>query len=430
MPVIKLRKCEFVKQSCAITETATTQLLTKIRHLHPNLQFCGKPRNAILTVSDDLLSYVLSLLKDDPIHAPRVSIEEWSELLSILRAHWVSPLLYWLIGRLPDEFRPPKPIVDRMRTTFQWSRTRCFHLEKQLREIVAAFKDEGVRVLVLKGPALGRTVYPDPALRPASDLDLLVKPDDMVQSREILEDLGYNCDARLFDAEESLYKDEKFLHLDNPRDYRAIELHWRLHSLLGIRQDAQTEELFDRAIRVETTSLTFEALDPVDALIHTAINNAFGHDDGMRLIWAYDVKMLALSLAVPGDWEQLQKRSVQWSARRAVELSIEMARAWLGLRLPQGFDDFTKWPQPTDSEVDSWSRVISRHHRLLSMISLRMPPCSGVMEKARLLARLAFPLRDKVCRDFPPPHDLLFPLSYVRRWWYWAKKLRMCVFWQ
>ena len=297
-------------------------------------------------------------------------------------------------------------------------------MERQLREVVAAFDKGGVRILVLKGPAYGRTVYPDPALRPASDLDLLVRPDDMVQARTILEGLDYKCEARLFNAEESLYKDEKFSHCNNQRVYRVIELHWRLHTFLGIRQEAQTEELFNRSIKVKTHSLTFEALDPVDALIHTAINNAYGHDDGMRLIWIYDIKMLALSLAVPGDWELLQKRSVEWRARRAVELSIEMARAWLGLRLPKDFADFTKWPQPTDSEIAGWEKAVHKYRSFPTLLSLRMPAGAGVMVKARLFARLVFPLREKVCRDFPPPHDLLFPLSYVRRWLHWVEKLR------
>ncbi|MDZ7695741.1 MAG: nucleotidyltransferase family protein [Deltaproteobacteria bacterium] len=404
------------------SKIAAADLLDNIRGLHPNLQFCGEPRNAILRISDDLLRYVLSLLNDNnPIHVPRATIEEWFELLRILESHWITPLLYRQLGGLSDEFRPPKPVVDRMRTIFQWSRTRCFHMERQLREIVAAFNEAEVEVLTLKGPALGRTVYPDPALRPSSDLDLLVRPDQMVSSREILENLGYKCEARLFDAEEILYKDEKFVHLNNPRVYRAIELHWRLHHWLGIQQDTRTEELFDRAINVESPSLNFKALGPVDAVIHTAINNAFGHDDAIRLIWIYDIKMLALKLAVPNDWKLLQKRCVEWRARRAVELSLEMARAWMGLRLPQNFADYSTWPQPADIEINTWQKVVHRQHRFLSIIRLRMPPCSGNLERLRLFARLVFPLRDKVCRDFPPPHALLFPLSYVRRWWHWLK---------
>ena len=408
----------------AETEATPGRLLDEVRHLHPGLKFCGEPKNAILNVSDDLLNYVLSLLKDDPIHAPRVSIAEWSELLHILKAHWVLPLLYWYAGRLPEEFQPPKPILESMRTAFQWSRARCFHMENQLGEITAAFKDEGVRVLVLKGPAYGRTVYPDPALRPASDLDLLVRPEEMLRSRAILEGLGYKCEARLFDAEEILYKDEKFVHRENPGKYRAIELHWKLHFLLGIGQEAETDELFARAARVESSPITFEALDAVDAVIHTAINNAFGHDNTMRLIWICDAALLARKLVVPDDWKLLQKRCIDWRARLAVELSLGLAKAWLGLSLPRGFEDFSEWPQPTDIEADGWSRMISRHHRLLSLIKLRMPKDTGFLEKARLFARLVFPLREKVCCNFPPPHDLLFPISYIRRWWYWGGKLR------
>jgi len=37
------------------TETTSTRLLDEVHHLHPNLQFCGEPRNAILSISEDIL---------------------------------------------------------------------------------------------------------------------------------------------------------------------------------------------------------------------------------------------------------------------------------------------------------------------------------------------------------------------------------------
>ncbi|KKL73528.1 hypothetical protein LCGC14_2073980 [marine sediment metagenome] len=92
--------------------------LHEIYQLYPNLKFCGEPRNAILGISDDLLNYVLSILKADPILTPGVPITKWSELLSILNSHWILPLLYWHVARLPDEFRPPGPVLGRMRKVF------------------------------------------------------------------------------------------------------------------------------------------------------------------------------------------------------------------------------------------------------------------------------------------------------------------------
>ena len=405
------------------TETTSTRLFDEIRHLHPNLNFCGEPRNAILSVSDGLLNYVLSLLKDDPIHAPVVSIEEWSELLSILRSHWVSPLLYWQLSRLPDQFLPPKPIVDRMRTTFQWSRTRCFHLERQLGEILAAFKNQGVRALVLKGPALGGTVYPDPALRPASDLDLLVLPDQVVRSRAILETLGYKCLGRRFELSRDYFDDEPFIFPKDQKHNRPVDIHWDLHVFSGIRRDVGVEDFFLRAVKVESSSLTFEALHPVDAIIHRAINNAFGHDHDMRLIWIYDIKLLAQHLLEPRDWVELQERSVVWRARLAMEHSLNMARVWAGLQLPHEFEDFSTWPEPTGAEVDAWSSAIRRHRGLAGLFNLHMGNSSNPLEKAMFFVHLLFPSPSYMRVFYPSRKEWLLPLSYGRRWWQWFARL-------
>lgn len=99
--------------------TTSARLLTGIRHLHPKLSFCGEPRNAILSVFEGLLNYILSLLKNDPIRPPRVSMDQWRALLHILESHWIIPLLYWQAGRLTDEFQPPADVLGQMRAVFQ-----------------------------------------------------------------------------------------------------------------------------------------------------------------------------------------------------------------------------------------------------------------------------------------------------------------------
>lgn len=401
----------------------STSLLDQVRDLNPNLKFCGEPKNAILSVSDDLICYVLSILRNDPIVPPRMSITKWLELLHILKAHWVLPLLYWHIGRLPDEFRPPEPIFDNMRTVFQWSRARCFHLERQLQEIVAAFDDEGVRVVVLKGPALGRTAYPDPALRPSSDLDLLVLPDQMSRSRTTLEGLGYKCIERRFEISRDFYNDELFVHQKNERDKPQVELHWDLHRFSGIRRDVGVEELFERAVKVRHKAFAFEALDPIDAFMHRAMSNAFDKATNMRLIWVYDVASLARHLVEPDDWEILQKRSVDWRARLAVEQSLRMAQALLGFVLPQGFRDFSAWQKPTDIELEAWPRVSRGHVNLIDHLKLCMSHSTGPYKKVRYFANLLFPSRDYMIKSYMARDRRQLYLSYARRWWKWAKEL-------
>ena len=125
-------------------------LLEEIRNIHIERKLCGKTENALLSVSDGLLLYILSLLRDEAPVLPDASISEWNEMLSALRAHWIIPLLYWEIGHLPHKLRPPKDITTQMRQSFLWSRARCFQMERQLRVIIEAFNEDGISVLVLK----------------------------------------------------------------------------------------------------------------------------------------------------------------------------------------------------------------------------------------------------------------------------------------
>lgn len=60
-----------------------------------------------------------------------------------------------------------------------------------LAEVLSAFYDAGLELLLLKGSALAFTVYPDPGLRPMRDIDMLVKEGDARRAQAILVDLGF-----------------------------------------------------------------------------------------------------------------------------------------------------------------------------------------------------------------------------------------------
>jgi Uncharacterised nucleotidyltransferase len=58
-------------------------------------------------------------------------------------------------------------------------------------EVVTAFRKEGIRGIVLKGPALARWLYDEGALRPYLDADILVSPVDFPAAEGILGSLGF-----------------------------------------------------------------------------------------------------------------------------------------------------------------------------------------------------------------------------------------------
>jgi hypothetical protein len=61
----------------------------------------------------------------------------------------------------------------------------------ELEVVLAALTEAGLLTILLKGAALAYTLYPDPALRPMSDLDLLIHPQDLKQAVQVIQSMGY-----------------------------------------------------------------------------------------------------------------------------------------------------------------------------------------------------------------------------------------------
>ncbi len=386
--------------------TAPT-LKAAMESIHPSMKLCGTTDTTLLDVPEQLLTYVRSVLQDESPLAPEASVDEWSSLLNFLRANWMIPFVYRRIGSLPQECRPPETITDEMRQDFLFSVVRSLHMERQLQEIIEALQEEGVRVLVLRGPALAFSLYEDAAMRPSCDLDLLVLPEQVVQARGILEDLGYRCLAKRFETARDFFREECFIHHENPGNKFPVDLHWvhwELHPFFKGSEEVDILDLFQRGWKVETPTLAFETLDPVDYLIHSAIHLIMIHKNEMRLSWIYDTALLAQHLQVPDDWETLQERSVAWRARLPLEHCLKMAQVWAGLELPDGFDDFSTWPRPTEDEAAVWEDTM-RHHWVT------------------ILLRLLFPHPDIVRFCYPTSSNWLLPLAYVRRWLRWIDDL-------
>ena len=114
--------------------------------IQPSLKLCAISDKSLVDLSDELLIYIQLVLKDESPLAPEASLDEWSRLLTFLRAHWINPLLYRIIGSLPSECRPPETITNELRQDFLVSVVRSLHMERQLGEIINAFRENPASV--------------------------------------------------------------------------------------------------------------------------------------------------------------------------------------------------------------------------------------------------------------------------------------------
>ena len=85
-------------------------LPARLREFHERLPPAGDPRNA--RFSDDRLLYLVALLRDTPVPAPTLLLEDWQAFLDLLRPHGVDALLAYRLSAWPEGCRPPAEVID------------------------------------------------------------------------------------------------------------------------------------------------------------------------------------------------------------------------------------------------------------------------------------------------------------------------------
>ena len=116
-------------------------------------------------------------------------LRAWEALVRAAEEHGLSPLVHKHLSALgillPDgPRRQLQALVLRHR--------RAAAIRRQaVAEVLLAYREARIEVLLVKGIALGGLVYTEPGLRPMRDIDLLVSAADAARAEAILFDLGY-----------------------------------------------------------------------------------------------------------------------------------------------------------------------------------------------------------------------------------------------
>jgi hypothetical protein len=113
----------------------------------------------------------------------------WERFLHQAAVHAVAPLMYDTV-RNDGEPLPPW-VREELRRSYYQTAARNALLFEELATIVRGFHQAKIPLILLKGAALAQGTYGNPALRPMSDLDLLVPSELMPRAEELLAKTGY-----------------------------------------------------------------------------------------------------------------------------------------------------------------------------------------------------------------------------------------------
>lgn len=154
---------------------------------------------------------------------PERALERWRALLPALEFEQLPVTSLRLLPLVLRNLGPDFPEAPVCREQREKAVARNLQLGSVCRDLVASLRQAGLDVLVLKGLHLTHEVYRDPGLRYCSDLDLLVRPEQVFRVSALLLQLGWQYRSPAFDPAERLE-----CAVDFHKDGSLLDLHWNL----------------------------------------------------------------------------------------------------------------------------------------------------------------------------------------------------------
>jgi hypothetical protein len=245
------------------------------------------------------------LLARPPRALDDLSPERRRALLDAAHRHGA---LQAISGRLPDG---DALLRARFHALAALARARDAALRKGLDAALTALKARGISPCALKGPVLADRVYPEPALRVGTDLDLLVEEEQLDAGILALERDGYRrVEGFRARYERACGHHVKLVHPERP----VVELHFKPRS--GTRSALRADDVLSRARPFTTPSgALVRVLAPEDELVYLALHAA--HHSIEREGWVLDL-LLLLDAHPDLDWTIAAERARAARCRRAV----------------------------------------------------------------------------------------------------------------
>jgi hypothetical protein len=300
---------------------------------------------SVLTPEAKLLLYCARMRMDDQTAKQIIALMQgridWDRLLKMAVDHEVTALVHRSLDAVVRT-SIPDAVRCELKKQIHGDVQVNLSLTRELLRLMNVFDQCGIPVIAYKGPVIAMSVYHDLAARPFSDLDILVREENIFESIDLLRSQGYEIVRP-----ESLTQTPNNLQAlwiqqlvkRSPWAYQLIfwnadrqtmvELHWRLTP--GYVFSKNPEELWQNLTSIPFGNLTVQSFAPENLLWFLCLH-ASKHD-WMQLRWLCDVAELIR--AYPDlSWEKLAEQAKMLRVERRLYLGLFLANHLLDSPIP------------------------------------------------------------------------------------------------
>lgn len=371
-------------------------------------------------IENEYLTYAAGMASNNGRHKcrPYDKIKkdfDWDYLLNRARKNGVSPLLYFYQKEEKESF--PKKFFEELEKDYYQTLTRNILIWEEIKSILKSLEEKKIEVMLLKGIALGVTIYPSLGLRPMADVDILIKDKDIFKVNETLNRLGYFSGINLQDIE--LGKTEYLTTLCYPGKNLSLHLHWHLVNStipnFSYISKINMERIWQKARLIEIFGIKALILSPEYLIIYLCEHSLRVTHSLSRLIFLTDISQAINYYQDKIDWDFLVKESYHFGLERMVYCGLYSANRILRTEVPSDILSFLKPKRLTLGEKIFLSLVakIRSSPGLSYLVHLAMN--KKLLEKIKFLFRTLFPPKKVLAQGNCIPPSKINYFHYLSR---------------
>jgi hypothetical protein len=276
----------------------------------------------------------------------------------------------------------------------------------ELSTILKAFNDVGIDVIVLKGAFLAEAIYKNIGLRPMSDIDLLIKKEDLQKVKNEVVQLKYHAPVyptKWHEQWQNAWTEE--INYTNQEKNVAIDVHWNLQPPSSPIQVDITKS-WENAQPVKIAGVETLMLAPEDLLQHLCLHldkhiSSSGAPP-LQFKWYCDIAEVIRHYKGKINWKYLVRSSKNYGIEEPIYQSLYLVNKYLGAVVPMDALEELKTVKSNVNIEDIFrsSRILESKKkedvqlRVINYLK-RLTLIDGIWNKAHILFGDVFP-----CTEF------------------------------
>ncbi len=329
----------------------------------------------------------------------------WDQFLQQSLVHTVAPLVYDTLR--DDREILPNWVREELRTAYYQAAASNALLYEELADILRVFHGARIPIILLKGAALAQGTYGNVAVRPMSDLDILVRGETMPQAEGLLAQRGYT----VLKGAHAHLRHMTFKNTSGGTG-TLIEIHSHIVSSPYYRQAIPEQWLWQDPAGLTIDSVPGLTLSPEATIVHSCLHFLDHIAVQGTLLWLCDIAEVAQRANV--DWDHLTHTIGDFRIALPVRSLLETCQETLGLSLPEHALDRILALRPSFVERRAYQFCLSSSRSTASKTLFDFLATPGLAPRVRLLSSRLFPPRSYIRARYSVSNPALVPFYYLR----------------